>query len=406
MQFARRLLRHFTSGAGTRAGKRLLRGGRFAEAREAFAAGLATDPRDRKALTGLGYLALLRNDLAEAEERLQAARAIGQRDNQVIALLAEVYQRKDDFGRAAPLLREAGRAAAARKLESFGQRTPYRVASDSPVTEIPFEKIDPLPLVRLRANGTEGLFLLDTGGGELILDGDYARQVGAICFGAERSYYGAGMRKDLQHGRIDSVRLGAFEVSDVPVQVMDLGPVGPVLGQDRIDGIVGTVILYHFRSTIDYQGGRLVFDTRTADEAGAVAIPFWLADSHYVVARGQANGAAPMLFLVDTGLAGAGFTCPPSTMRAAQIHPRRDDATRGTGVGGSFDILPFTLAELRLGDVRRAHIDGITRAFPPQLEWDLGFHIGGLVSHQFFRPGALTLDFAAMQLIVSGHPNR
>ena len=54
-----------------------------------------------------------------------------------------------------------------------------------------------------------------------------------------------------------------------------------------------------------------------------------------------------------------------------------------------------------LGAVQRRDIDGVTGAFPPQLEWDLGFPVGGLISHQVFRPGALTLDFAARELIVS-----
>ena len=107
-----------------------------------------------------------------------------------------------------------------------------------------------------------------------------------------------------------------------------------------------------------------------------------------------------MLFFVDTGLAGAGFTCPPSTVKAVGLELRQDQAGKGQGGGGEMAFVPFVVDELSLGEVRRQRVDGVAGPFPPQLEWDLGFHLGGLISHQFFRSGALTLDFAAMRLRV------
>lgn len=105
-----------------------------------------------------------------------------------------------------------------------------------------------------------------------------------------------------------------------------------------------------------------------------------------------------MMFFGDTGLAGAGFTCPTSTVKAAGLELRREQAGKGQGGGGEVAVVPFVVDELSLGEVRRQHIDGMAGPFPPKLEWDLGFHLGGLISHQFFRSGALTLDFAAMRL--------
>jgi hypothetical protein len=389
--------------------KSLFRAGRFAEAEKVFAARNAEKPGDARTLLHLGYLALLRNDLGEAERRLQAALEIKPKIKEGPALLAEVYYRRDEFERAAPLFKKVGRTSMARKLASFAGRQPYQIDSAPSSTRLPFLRTDPLPVVGVRVNGSEpARFLIDTGGGELILDSVFAKKVAARHFGAERSYFGGGKKAPFEHGRVETVRLGGFEVRHVPVITMDLSAIGPALGEERVDGIVGTVPLYHFLSTIDYENGELVLARCDATQqegrgssdlgVGAVDIPFWMADDHFIVAWGAVNGGPKMLFFVDTGLAGAGFTCPHSTLKAAAIVLKKDQAASGTGGGGAIRFVPFVVDDLSLGDVRRTRIDGALGPFPRQLEWDMGFHIGGLISHQFFRPGALTLDFDAMRL--------
>ncbi|HEY6768564.1 MAG TPA: hypothetical protein VI386_27715, partial [Candidatus Sulfotelmatobacter sp.] len=58
---------------------------------------------------------------------------------------------------------------------------------------------------------------------------------------------------------------------------------------------------------------------------------------------------------------------------------------------------------LFLGDARGEKIKGMTGIFPPSLENAFGFRIAGLISHQFFRPYAVTFDFTAMRLFLEGN---
>jgi hypothetical protein len=382
----------------------LLRQGRFGEAEQAFSACVDARPRDPSALLGLGYLALLRNDLDEAERRLRAGLRRGRRRRTAEALLAELCYRRDDFEQAASLFRSAGRAAKARQLASFAGRRPNDIAPDVRVTRIPFVKTDPLPVLELCIEGSERApFLVDTGGGELILDRAFASSLGIPRFGSERSYFGGGRHACFEYGSVEAVAFGDVVVRHLPVTVMDLEAAGRAVGAPELGGILGTVPLYHFRSTIDYPCGQLVLEPPAADhDAAGSALPFWLADDHFIVTRGAVNGGSETLFFVDTGLAGAGFTCPQSTLKDARIELRPELEGEGTGGGGSFNYTPFAVDELRLGDTSRQRIGGVTGAFPPQLEWELGFRIGGLVSHEFFRPYALTLDFAAMKLALRG----
>lgn len=380
-----------------RAARRLLREGRFDVAREA----LARREGAGAAQLGLGYLALLRNDLDEAETRLRAAAERPLRRKLARALLGEAHYRRDDFERAAPLFAAAGQAAKARKLESFAGRRPNEIQPGFAGARIPFAKTDPLPVIELNVNGSDpGRFIIDTGGGELILDRAFARTVGAETFGTERSVFGGGKKATLDHAAVESVQLGEARLANVPVSLLDLEGIGPQLGESRVDGILGTVPLYHFLSTIDYVNGELVLQPR-GSAAHGVAVPFWLAEDHFMVAWGTLNGGRPMLFFVDTGLAGAGFTGPKSTLREAGVVLQPEGAVDGMGGGGAFSAVPFDAAEMSLGDVSHENVPGVDGAFPKQLERAMGFRIGGLISHQFFRSHALTLDFSAMQLRIA-----
>ena len=378
----------------------LLQAGRFADAEEAFSACLDGDPRDSSALIGLGYCALVRNDLNEAERRLDAALRLKPRSKAARGLLGELHYRRDDFDRAAPHFASSGRAAKARQLASFAGHRPNEIEGDA-YTRIPFLETDPLPVLDLHVNGNgPARFLLDTGGGELILDPEFAGRVGAVGFGAERGIFGGGRKARVEHGRVDSVRLGGFVLRNVPVAVLDLGAVAPTVGEARLDGILGTVPLSRFTSTIDYPGGALLLERASeAPSPRGFSVPFWLAGDHFVVAWGAVNGGPETLFFVDTGLAGNGFTCPSSTLREARIEVKQELAEEARALGSSaYRVVPFVVDDLRLGDFRRQHVDGVAGAFPPQLERGLGFRVGGLISHQFFRSCALTFDFAAMRL--------
>src|SRR5262249_18208733 len=140
------------------------RDGKFAEAEKLYARVGAHDPKDYRATTRLGYLALLSNRLDEAQKWLQQAVDGKPDESPAQLLLAEVHSRRDEFPKAAPLLRAAGREAKAEKLESFRGLTPYEVEGRADETSLEFVVTDPLPLVKVRVNGGDEVnFLIDTG---------------------------------------------------------------------------------------------------------------------------------------------------------------------------------------------------------------------------------------------------
>jgi predicted aspartyl protease len=389
----------------------LFKAGKFAEAGKLYARIAAQDPKQYAALVRLGSIALFSNRLAEAQRWLEKANHLKPNEAEAKVLLAEVFYRRDEFQKAAPLLRAAGRETKAKKLESFKGLTPYETQGLAESTSLKFVVTDPLPLVRVRVNGGKEVnFLIDTGGSEVTLDTEFARELGIKPLGTEQGTFAGGKAAAVHHGRIDSLGLGAWTVRNVPVLLLSSRRLsGPMFGgKHQVDGVIGTVLLYHFLSTLDYPGGQLILRRKSQEglkqieevqSGGAVVIPFWMAGDHTVVAWGRIEKREPVLLFVDTGLAGGGVSLAESALKEAGIKLLEEQATEVIGGGGRVKTIPFKLRELSLGGATERDVRGWFDGVLP-MEHSHGFRIAGIISHSFFKPYVLTFDFPGMRLIL------
>ena len=150
----------------------------------------------------LGRIALLGNRFDDAEAWLQKANSLRPDETDPKVALAEVYYRQDEFDRAAAalngidintneLLQSQYPTLNVAKLQSFAGQTPYQVQGGRSVDHVKFLQTDPLPLVSVRVNGgQEVTFFIDTGGSEVVLDTDFAKELGAPNYGSVRAPLG------------------------------------------------------------------------------------------------------------------------------------------------------------------------------------------------------------------------
>lgn len=405
------------------------RQGHFTEAEAAYLHALEAAPADTKVLQRLGTLALWHNRTEQAEDYLLRAldsapvwRRFWPLNAELKSRLALTCYRMDRFADAARWFDEAAGPVAlgpfreldshARALRLFDGLVPYALEGPDE-SQIPFVITDPLPVVEVTVNGAAPMpFVIDTGGAELILDTEFARQVGAVL-AATATGQGAGPSGAYGMGRVDAVGIGEFTLRNVPIHTLDTRPLAAALAGQRVSGVIGTRLLMHFLATIDYPKHQLIlrrptpshFATPPTTPANATAIPFWLVEMHMMLARGSINDLEPMLLFVDTGLAGSGFTAAESTLRAAGVSIDWSQAREGPGAFGMVEATPVVLERVSLGsDEQVVTAHNLTalaiRELPSVFSSTdkLGFRIGGLISHSFFRPYALTFDFAAMRL--------
>ena len=140
--------------------------------------------------------------------------------------------------------------------------------------------------------------------------------------------FSGGQHAEVQNGRIASLTVGDWTIKNLPIATLALRQLSEGFGVKRIDGIIGTNLLYHFLATIDYPHSELVLRLKTtksleqfaaASSGQSVAVPFWVASDHFMVGWGRVETIPPTLLFVDTGLAGAGVKLAGSVIREAGI---------------------------------------------------------------------------------------
>ena len=398
---------------------RLFQSGEFAQAGEQYARIAADHPDDYSAILQLGRIALLSNRLGDAESWLKKAIGLrgGEADPKI--MLAEVYYRRDDFEKAAasldgidvstnPLIVSQYPTLNVAKLRSFKGQTPYQVLGDGQMTRLKFLRTDPLPLISVRVNGgAEVTFFIDTGGSEVALDTEFARELGVPQFGAVQGTFSGGQHAEVQQGRIESLTVGDWTVRNLPAAMLPLRQLSESLGAKRIDGIIGTTLFYHFLATIDYPKGELVLRRKdaasleqfVASAGKSIAVPFWIASDHFMVGWGRVETLPPTLLFVDTGLASAGVKLADSVIKQAGIKLEEDKASSGAGGGGTLRIVPYVVHRLSFGQLQEDNVPGL---YDGPFPWEnlFGFHLAGMVGHDFFKPRAVTFDFQNMKIFL------
>jgi predicted aspartyl protease len=405
----------------------LYREGRFGDAEEVYLKVGGIEPKDTAILMRLGEIALWKNRAEEAahyfKEVLHNAPGLQKRwpfNIQLKAALAMAYYRQNRFPEAAQCFHEAAGPvslgpfrdlkALGNQLALFGDQTPYGVEGPE-TTQIPFTVTDPLPVAEVSINGCKPVpFFIDTVGAEIILDPVFAEEIGAERAGVMAGE-GGGTQGSIGVGKVDRMMIGDFTIKNLPIHILDMKAFASVFDGLPVKGIIGTRLLMQFLGTIDYVNACLILSRKTPevqiDTKTTKVIPFWLVQTHYMVTWGTVNGKGPMLFFVDTGLAGIGFTAPEATLREAGIVVDWSQAQKSVGAFGETDGVNISVERLTLGtgtdEVVGHQVPGVVLKKPVEVLGNrFGFHIGGLVSHQFFRNYALTIDFVGMRLILQG----
>jgi hypothetical protein len=398
---------------------RLFQQGKFADAGKLYSKIVAKNPGNYSATLQLGRIALLSNQLDEAQNWLKKAITLQPGNADPKVMLAEAFYRRDDFQKAAAALSgiDVGSnqlainqypALNVAKLESFKGQVPYELQGDGAITRVKFVKTDPLPIVNVRVNGgKEVTFFIDTGGSEVTLDTDFAKELGVPQFGAVQGTFSGGQHAEVHMGRIDSLTLGDWTIKNLPTAMLPLRQLSQGFGVKEIDGIIGTTLFYQFLTTMDYPHGELVLRRKTAGNLEAykkspgkkVAVPIWMASDHFMVGWGRVETLPPTLLFVDSGLMGAGVKLAESVIKDAGIKLEENKAETGAGGGGTLKIVPYTVRQLSFGDIKEENVPGL---YDGPFPWEnmFGFHLAGMIGHDFLKPYAVTFDFQNMQIFL------
>jgi predicted aspartyl protease len=278
--------------------------------------------------------------------------------------------------------------AQVRFLESFEGLTPLELAApERRVHIVPFRLVRDKIVVKARINGRHQLdFVVDTGSEMTVISQRQAQRIGLqpITYVQTAGVGELGLRA-LQVGRLDSFQVGTLVMKNVPVLLKN----PPLRDMPTRESEGFSPLALGMSMTIDYRLRLLTLGSALPRGNYAVEMPLWM--HRLAMVRGVLNGAHPTNFVVDTG----GEVISISTITADAIQP--DPPTRKIGLkvygvsGWDRDafLMPFVDVAFNDAEMRRTAVVVLNLRAPSVL---LGFHLGGIVGHQFLSRYTVTLD--------------
>ncbi|TDD79977.1 aspartyl protease family protein [Actinomadura rubrisoli] len=382
----------------------LFKAGRFDEADRGYRRLLHKDPNNARAAAQRGYIALLSNRFGTAERFLTRAVHLDPGDSFTKEQLADCHVRQDRLARAVPLLKDAGKDAYAKMYAAVAAAgTPYEIHG-AQATRIPFEATDPLPTLRASVNGLKpGTFMLDTGA-TMSVSAETAERAGIRAVASMQAGI-PGHRNTFYLGVMDSFRIGHIEIRNIPVLWAEAGAPKPP-GKIPPDGVFGTTVFYHFLTTMGYANQALVLRRRTREQlrrfqararrAGVEPLPLWLAGDHFPCTLGSLNGYGPRVVSLDTGGSGLGVVTSEENAKRAGVEIDYAHPEKFNGTITCYPIHPETSS---LGAAVGRRIRGT--AGPLLFDDRFKFDTLANFTHEFFKPYAITFDFADMNFYVA-----
>jgi Tetratricopeptide repeat len=382
----------------------LFKAGEFEQAGRAYEEILTNDPKNVHAARQRGYVGLLANKFPDAEHYLNMAIELAPDDKEANQFLADCYIRQDKFSLAAPHWQAAGEEAYA-KLFAAVRGEPYQIHGD--IGRVPWQQMDPSPLVEVSLNGgPPKSFAFYTRVATVGVSAKVAEEAGLRAVAEQKLDY-LDPPLWMYFGVLDSFKLGGIELRNIPVSWSDAAEEPSLTGGS---GIIGTWVMYHFLTTIDYAGRSLILRRRTpetaskaradAERAGAEPLPLWLAHEHIPFSRGSIAGSGPRVMGLNIGGIGE-MVAGMAEETAKQLQIRIDyDRPVETSTGlQPVTVYPCYPKEVRLGNAAASDIYCFANnraANAPH-----GFDVLGHFSHSFFKPYNVTLDFTDMNVYIA-----
>ena len=377
--------------------------GLFQEAEAVYRDVLAVDPANAVARHGFGRSLAARGRPEDGISELQAAIA-GDDRPEFHHTLGTVYRRLRRYAEAAdaldryierlPSARDAQQKvewarAEVRFLRSFGERVPLQISPEqaAQMHTIPFRLERDKVIVRGRVNGRDPMDLvIDTGSEQMVMSKPAAQRSGVrpitttISAGVGR----VGLR-GLETGRVDTLEVGTLSFENVPTVIKN--PPLKGLPKTRSENSLSPLAL-GMSAIIDYKNHHMILARELPEEPADIELPMRL--HRLAMVRGVINGEHQKSFIVDTG--GEVISISLGTANTLGMVPVRHIPLRVYGTSG-WDEDAFLLPGVQL-EFDRIQYDNfsvvVLNLHRPSVL--LGFHIGGIIGHEFLSHYRVALD--------------
>jgi tetratricopeptide (TPR) repeat protein len=283
-------------------------------------------------------------------------------------------------------------------------------------TDVPFELgTDRRPYVKLKINGRDATFVIDTGSGFTVISKDAAKRFGVseIARGGKSQGVGGDGKFPIIYGLIRSLQIGEAKLKAVPCFIRPFHGVKDKTGEMRSDGFIGLSVLAHFLTELDYKDSVMRLNRQT-EETVARTVPLRASvDETVIPFRTTQNG----LISIETELDGnhrinaildSGASSTVISVAAVERLKMRDQIIKGQtarviGAAGISDNVELLF-------IRNCRVAGMSQNNMRALVLDFGainetsgFEQSGILGGDFLRHYRVTIDFSRAQVTLKPH---
>jgi len=273
--------------------------------------------------------------------------------------------------------------------------------TEADVNQVKFTDHLGLMLFDGEINGNQGVFLLDTGADNSIVNPRLAKEMGLKEIKGAYSILGFG---GIDQYQIDSFSFGDWEFENIKLIGMDLSLIERYLGFDLL-AVIGGDLLDDYALMIDYQDETFYLSKEPLTvRENAVSMPIWIRDK-LVFAKGRTKAdGAEYAFLVDTGATASVYF----KNRIEEFHP--DYVTWPASLGwqeatflGKMNVDLYKMPEFHMGNI------GIENMVTVVMEAGIlglglnlisGDPLHGVIGYSFMKHFRVTFDYPRKKIIL------
>jgi predicted aspartyl protease/Tfp pilus assembly protein PilF len=412
------------------AGISLLRSGFIRAAVGELQQSLDIDPKEALAHGGAAEIDYYEGRPKDARLKAYYAHNLDPEEPDYLVTYARASSRVEDFKEAAdayelfleisPLSDSERRDRIRGLIQFYRQLAGLRVhqVGGPEVTEVPFQLgSDRRPYVRVKLNGRDSIFVIDTGSGFTVISKDAAKRFGVteIARGGKSQGVGGSGKFQIVYGLIKSLQMGEAKIRMIPCFVRPFHGERDRLPEEKADGFIGLSVLSHFLTELDYKGNRMRLDRSDNRSAllgaipGVTLIPFRTTQNGLISVETEFDGNPFVNAILDSGASSTVISQAAVDRLNLGDQIIKGQTTSVIGAAGiTENVRMLFIRNCRVADQLQSNLRALVLDFGAINETS-GFEQSGILGGDFLRHFRLTIDFNRALLALQPHtpaPNK
>ena len=268
------------------------------------------------------------------------------------------------------------------------------------IADVAFQlRSDRRPYLRMKVNGRDATFVIDTGSGFTVISEEAANRLGVseVSRGGKSQAFGGDGKFKIVYGLVKSVELGDVKVKSVPCYIRHFHVADGADKGEQADGYIGLSVLSHFLVELDYKEHVLRLDrsesaTLTAPPSATV-VPFRRTHNGLISIETEFEGNRLINAILDSGASSSVISAAAVERLNMSEQIIKGETTRVFGAAGVADnVALLFIRQCRVANLQRENIRALVLDFGAINETS-GFEQSGILGGDFMKNFRITIDF-------------